>query len=250
MINRVFDETGDRLTPSHTNRHGRRFRYYISRRLITQGADPTGWRLPAPQLEGLVATAVRDHLCQRAERHDLLTYPDATSSARLTFDIMRLAEGRSDALWPLIRAVHLTSGAIEVQLCAPGLAKALALDPADLNPDLTQIKRPFDLRRRGAETRIISGTPEPQPDPVLQRNLGRAHLWAKAIRKGQSIAALARSEGCSEGHIRSRLALAFLAPSLQRAILAGRLPAPWTTDHLLNQSLPSDWAAQARLLGP
>ncbi|WP_284325600.1 recombinase family protein [Cypionkella aquatica] len=37
LMAKLFDETGDRLTPSHTNRHNRRFRYYISRRLITKG---------------------------------------------------------------------------------------------------------------------------------------------------------------------------------------------------------------------
>ena len=39
---KLFDKSSDRLTPSHTNRHNRRFRYYISRPLITNGADPTG----------------------------------------------------------------------------------------------------------------------------------------------------------------------------------------------------------------
>lgn len=61
LATKLFDETGDRLTPSHTNRHNRRFRYYVSRRLITTGRDPSGWRLPAPQLEALVLAALRAH---------------------------------------------------------------------------------------------------------------------------------------------------------------------------------------------
>ena len=43
LIGRVFDELGDRLTPSHTNRHNRRFRYYVSRRLILGTQDRAGW---------------------------------------------------------------------------------------------------------------------------------------------------------------------------------------------------------------
>ena len=35
---RVFDETGDRLTPTHANRSGRRYQYYISRRLTQRRA--------------------------------------------------------------------------------------------------------------------------------------------------------------------------------------------------------------------
>ena len=73
---------------------------------------------------------------------------------------------------------------------------------------------------------------------------GLVQATTKALRHGQSIAALARTEGCSESHIRSRLTLAFLSPDIQRAILTGQVPPQWTTDHLLNQNLPPDWAAQ------
>ena len=59
LAGRLFDETGDRLTPSHSKKKGQRYRYYISRRLIAgseNGAKPdTGaWRLPAKQLEDTV----------------------------------------------------------------------------------------------------------------------------------------------------------------------------------------------------
>jgi site-specific DNA recombinase len=29
----LYDETGDRLTPTHANNHGKRYRFYISHRL-------------------------------------------------------------------------------------------------------------------------------------------------------------------------------------------------------------------------
>ena len=77
MIGRLQDDQGDWMTPSHTNRHNRRYRYYVSRRLITEGRDPSAGRLPAPQLEATVLAALRRHLLQRADRHDLLLVPDA-----------------------------------------------------------------------------------------------------------------------------------------------------------------------------
>ena len=51
LTGKLRDETGDRLTPTHTKRRGRQLRYYTSNRLISGGTDPSGWRLPAPQLE-------------------------------------------------------------------------------------------------------------------------------------------------------------------------------------------------------
>jgi hypothetical protein len=58
----VQDETGDRLCPTHANKKGRRYRYYISKRLM-HGTGTDGWRLPAKELERVVLEGVRDLLC-------------------------------------------------------------------------------------------------------------------------------------------------------------------------------------------
>jgi hypothetical protein len=39
LVGKVFDETGDHLTPSHANKKGRRYRYYISNRLIARSGE-------------------------------------------------------------------------------------------------------------------------------------------------------------------------------------------------------------------
>jgi site-specific DNA recombinase len=249
LTGKIFDETGDRLTPSHTNRHNRRFRYYVSRRLITQGLDPTGWRLPAQQLEALVLTALRQHLQLRVDRHDLMTTPDAKDAASLSGALGGLLASKGDAaLWPLIAEINLTKGTLRITLATEELAAALNIRPEALNCALTTFEYPFQLRRRGVETRLVSSRPEPLPDPVLQQNLARAHRWAKALRGGQSLTKLAKSEGCSESSLRSRLMLAFLAPSIQRAIIDGTIAPEWTTDRLLRQNLSADWLQQANCL--
>jgi site-specific DNA recombinase len=51
----VFDEAGERLTPTHAVKKGTRYRYYVSTSLIT-GAGRTrssGRRIPAGNFEGL-----------------------------------------------------------------------------------------------------------------------------------------------------------------------------------------------------
>ncbi|RYH04952.1 recombinase family protein, partial [Tropicimonas sp. IMCC6043] len=77
------DETGDRLTPTHSIKAGRRHRYYVSNRLISGGPDPTGWRLPGTRLETMIATAIADHLAKAAAEHRLLALPDLTTSMGL-----------------------------------------------------------------------------------------------------------------------------------------------------------------------
>jgi hypothetical protein len=64
LVGKLFDDTGDRLTPSHATKQGVRYRYYISNRLMKQPKKLAGdvWRLPAPELEKTISNAVADHL--------------------------------------------------------------------------------------------------------------------------------------------------------------------------------------------
>src|SRR5580704_285372 len=59
LTGRLFDESGQSLTPTHATKGERRYRYYVSRNLIngTVGAGRGGWRLPAPEIERTVAAA-------------------------------------------------------------------------------------------------------------------------------------------------------------------------------------------------
>jgi len=56
LVGVLVDARGERFTPSHALKKGRRYRYYVSAALITQaGADHAqGWRLPAQEIEDAV----------------------------------------------------------------------------------------------------------------------------------------------------------------------------------------------------
>jgi len=58
LTRKLFDESGESLTPSHAVKGERRYRYYVSRNLIKEMADSgRGWRLPAPEIERTVAAS-------------------------------------------------------------------------------------------------------------------------------------------------------------------------------------------------
>ena len=62
--------------------------------------------------------------------------------------------------------------------------------------------------------------------------------------------AIAKRENLPASYVRSHLPLAFLAPSIVTAVLAGRQPADLTLKHLMYRTqLPTDWALQRRQLG-
>lgn len=72
LMGKFKGETGDWLTPTHTQRHGRRLRYYVSNRLFSGGTDPKGSRLSASNFEKAVAKVIADHLTSLAGCHKLL----------------------------------------------------------------------------------------------------------------------------------------------------------------------------------
>lgn len=250
LTGKLRDETGDILTPTHTQRRGRRFAYYVSHRLIAGGIDPTGWRLPADALEATLRRLLAAHLREVAMQHGLLVTPDAGDAAALAergVDLASQIETQPSLFAPLIEAVGLGKGHIRIRLHADATARTLGVASDALSPDLLTVNRPFALRRRGVETRIVAGEIEPQPDPVLVRTLAEARAWARSLRAGTTLAEIAASTGRSEPYIRTRIPLAFLAPRLQAAVLDGRHPADLSVARLLRDGIPMGWDDQARL---
>jgi site-specific DNA recombinase len=65
-MGRIFDDRGNRMTPSHSNKAGVRYRYYVSHALLQRRKDGAGGvaRVPATQIETTVVEAVRRRLQQ------------------------------------------------------------------------------------------------------------------------------------------------------------------------------------------
>ena len=100
LVGKLFDETGDRLTPSHAIKEGRRYRYYISQRLMqARKRDPSGWRLPAEELEALILASLRNLLADHRQLGGIIGVEGRDATAVKTA-MDRAAElGRSMSVW-------------------------------------------------------------------------------------------------------------------------------------------------------
>ena len=72
LTGRVFDDRGNRMSPTHARKSGVKYRYYLSAALLQGVAERAGSvrRVPATQIEALVIRAVREHLKPSQEIHD------------------------------------------------------------------------------------------------------------------------------------------------------------------------------------
>jgi len=250
---KVRDETGDLLTPTHTQRHGRRLRYYVSNRLIAKGTDPRAWRLPAPALEAAIAKAIADHLADRAKRHAVLARPDAVIASEASQRARTFAEKITatgiGAAARLIATCEIEPARIRIRLDGVALAAALGAHPDEFDPGLLAIDAPFACRRRGVETRIVAGDRQPTPDQALIRALQNAHRWASEMRAGVARKELAQTHGVSASYVGRAIPLAGLSPRIQQAIIDGDQPMSLTLESVIRSKIPLDWDAQERLFG-
>ena len=253
LTGKLRDDVGDRLTPTHTRRHGRQIRYYVSNRLISGGTDPKGWRLPAPALEQAVADVIAHHIGILARNHRICTEPDLQRDDAVQAKVRglagRLAEGASDLVGKIVAEGRIEKHRIVLSLQAAALAEALDMQPDEIDPSALRIAASFALRRRGVEGKIIVGDREPQPDRTLLRALSRAHAWVADLRTGKLLSEIAAATRHSQSYIRTRAQLAFLSPAIQRAIFEGRQPPDLTLERIIRKPVPLDWHKQERMYG-
>ena len=241
----LFDETGDRLTPSHASKGGKRYRYYVSRRLVAGIGDDagTGWRLPGDRLERDLGRAVREHLIACAERGDIVA-TDAGSIALLR----SRAEALGAEVLELIETVRLRGATLTINLAPVEIAKALAITSDSIESTVLSFERPFTQRRRAVESRLTIGAPNAERDDILIANIARAVQWRIALCQGDDLTTIAAHDGVTVKYLGEMLPFAFLSPKLVRAILEGRQPSVLTTNWLRRRGLPMSWAEQERIL--
>jgi site-specific DNA recombinase len=285
LVGLVFDETGDRLRPTHARNHGRRYRYYISHRLRADAAcNKDGWRIPAHELERIVLKQAHDLLRdqstlsqwleQQVETDQIEQGLAAAAQMADTFNDDANTAPRKRMLQLLFKSITLSPTGIRYVINHTELAKALApannQDKGDLHPEADHdhdhdrdhddsdhkdfiIDRPMTIARRGQEARIvINGSSIRSPETSLIDLIARAHLYLNHLTDGSasSINDLADGLNVHRADISRILPLAFLSPSITDAILTGRQPADLTVRSLSRLiDIPPAWADQAKVFG-
>ncbi len=252
LCGKLFDETEDRLTPSHSRtRAGTRLRYYISHRLVAKSGEANldGWRLPAEELETKIAAKVRSMISVPSFAGRIAPDARAEEIGRVRSALKELiGEEAIKSTLTLIARVDIKPGEIRISLDPDILAIALGIDRDVVFEDALRHCFPFRLRKRGVETRLILSDSPTGVDDRLISNIAKAHHWFEQIRAGRTFAGIAEAEASSKRRIQQMIDLAFLAPDIIRDVLDGRQPLGFTSDWCLRYTLPSDWAEQRRIL--
>jgi site-specific DNA recombinase len=230
LAGRIFDDRGNRMTPSHARKRGIKYRYYLSSTLLQGQAERSGSvrRIPATEIEALVIRSVRDHLKPSAPIDDRSLVDTHVARVEVQPEqlVIQLAQPErtnrkgARAVKTLRVPWHKTPSMRRREILLPD-----ALDPQHARP----------IR---SETRA-----------TLVASIARGRRWLNELVDDAkaSVESIAKREKCSVRHVNMTISLAFVAPDLVRAAIEGRLPRGIGVTRL--RDAPVEWSRQHAMLG-
>lgn len=258
----LFDDKGNRFTPSHTNKKGQRYRYYVSQAIIkSPGKGSFGpVRMPAQEIENLVVSELASLLQSPQKLLDLLGTAQTEMIVQASRELANASTEKVHAFLKLtVIRVVVRLHSVQILLSKKDLKDAL-IGPRDIDSPAAQgghdsitLEASAQLTRHGGEMRlqISPDAPgsKPRPDPSLLRAIARAHDWVDRMLRGDTTnqRSIAAETGHDERYVSRILPLAFLAPDVIEAIFEGKhLPCLSLDGNLRN--IPADWSQQRTIL--
>jgi DNA invertase Pin-like site-specific DNA recombinase len=210
LTGKLFDDRGNRMGPSFTRKNGVRYRFYVSTALRgRKHLAGSVKRVPATEIEQLIEQAIREQL--------------------------RLEHSAPSDIFDGIDRAVINSNHIRI-----------TMKPAYTG---RPIEIPWKATKAIAVT-VIEPTDQSKSDPKLLQAIVRDHAWLNDLTSGRydSIEALAKDVKLHPKIIRQQLRLAFLAPAITEAVIAGGAGKKLTLAGI-PKTLPLSWSKQQTTIG-
>ena len=211
------------MTPTHTNKRGARYRYYVSHPILQKRNNEAGTvnRVSASDIEATVLKATRSHLEERGSvsghDHDLVAHS--------------------------VERVILRPRAIEIRFASPTQAEASSEQTAVV------VAVPWKPTGMEAVKGLLHTPASKTLMTTMERDalltaIAKARAWIEDLTEGRviSFADIAKREGKVERHIRLLAPLAFVSPFLVADIVDSAAPMPPITS--LAKRLDYCWSRQ------
>lgn len=233
LVGKLFDDRGNRMSPTYSTKKGVRYRYYICRLLIEGRKSEAGTlhRIPAAEIEERLIKALKAlNIIQPSV--EPLSEQDR-ERCLINLCVARAIVERAQIVVKLTGEIAARLGKVQIEI--PWELKSKRPNREILLPhmDPTKDRRPVRLEVRVSIVKAVA--------------LGRQ--WLNELVSGQVLntEALAAREQRSKRSIHMLISLAFVAPDIIEALIAGRLPRGIGITRLAD--LPPSWAVQRKMLG-
>lgn len=237
----IYDDNGNKMTPSHSNTRKRRYRYYVSGAVKKYNKKEAGSvsKIPAGEIEKFVVENIKEVLLNEKQIQKIITDLDVNKQKEL----LKTAQSIEDFSNPkLIRSVLskvvISKNSVEITLCEKAIIQTLRkiingdnlscqLDEKEIVP-LTMTKR-IKLSQPSKTGNILilnaSDSDTAMPNLYLVNAIVKSHYYHRRLMDGTTIQELQVSEGLKDSkYIRNILNLKFLPLKTTESILNGTQP--------------------------
>jgi site-specific DNA recombinase len=223
LMGKLYDDRGNRMSPSFSTKNGVRYRFYVSSALLRGKKGDVGsiGRVPAADIEQAVRAAI---IAQKRQG------PQGPTSSPDPIE--------------MVECVVVARDQLMIRLMRSG-------DAGDIDDANSELRVPWSSNN-GARTGTMAsdGENDVSHNEGLVQSIVRAHAWKRALLDGEqdSVEMLAEANQLHPKVVRQALRLAFLSPDVTSAILEGRQPRGLSLAQI-PKLLPLSWARHRRLLG-
>jgi site-specific DNA recombinase len=218
LAGKLYDDKGNRMSPSFSSKNGVRYRFYVSSALLRGRKEAAGSvsRIAATEIESSVLGALE------ANRKNRKFDTDVTATETLE----RVVVSRNQLLIRLAAGSDQDDAAQEIRVARSTKTRGNSI---------------ILEKNSGLEGALNEG---------LIQSIVRSHVWVRYLQDGtyNSIEALAKASLLHPKVVRQALRLAFLSPGITSAVLEGSQPAMLSSARI-PKLLPLAWKEHRRLLG-
>lgn len=239
LTGRIFDERGNRMTPSYAVKNAVRYRYYISAALIQGRPDKAAKlnRVSATEIEKLILSAARKHLAGKPHNKMEAESPDTLNDRELISAYVARVDERDSAAQDPRHSVEQD-------------------ERFHRGPHVLVVPWKKTPSKRPREIILLASSSHSDPRPIraetrakLVSAIAKGRHWLDELIAGTvtNVEQIAAREKCSIRQVNRTITLAFIAPTLVQAAVDGRLPRGIGVATV--RGFPAEWSRQYERLG-
>ncbi len=233
----LFDDREHRMSPSHSKKGKKRYRYYVSQALLQHQDSLAGSisRVTADEVENAVYKTIQQTYSDPQKVLDIIGYdkPElsliniVTKQTKLLLPKKYTNEALIKLL-PSIQKIIINKNDLALHIVRDKLAILFGLDP--IKRDNYILKQAIQWQQQGkGQTLMLNGknsVPNSSSTQVIQRKVAKAIEWNQDLLDGSfmSLREIAQKENVMVSYIRRILILAYLSPTLLNEIKSGSVP--------------------------
>jgi DNA invertase Pin-like site-specific DNA recombinase len=252
----LFDDRGYRMSPSHSKKGSRRYRYYVSQALIQHQDHDAGSiaRVNAEEVETAVFETLKDLLSDSQKVLEIIGYekPELSLIKVIAKHVKILINNDSktsvqNTLLQPIQKIIIKKDLLELQVLPDHVANLFELDSIKRDPYIHTQDIQWQHTGNG-QTLILNGKSaitNSSSKRSLQKAVVKALEWNQGLLNGStiSIKEIAQNEKVVVSYVRRILKLAYLSPEILNSIQTNSMPIGVDLESL-KRSTPLTWQEQ------